>query len=463
MKQFRKRMSLFFGCLFALSVVLVSCGDATTTAPAASTSAASGQAASPAASASASTATSATTAAANATPAASGQAATLSIMVAADDYNDSMPKFYDKVKDMFQQQHPGVTINFDVVPGNDLYSKLSVEGAAGGGQHDAAQTYDVPNLASKGYLEDVSSAVTGWPSYNSLPQGIKDRITYQGKVYATSLFNNTNGLWYNKDILKQTGVDPASLKTVPDLVAAFAKIKAAGLKAANGQEIYGLTFQPYEWYGAIFMYGAGGQMTDSSNTKVTLNSPEMKEGFQTFRDIFAKGYAPKPDQEYGINRGLFEQGRAAFWIAGEWDAIPLNKALGDKLGFAALPTWKQKAAPLGGIEWVVPKGSKNTQLASQWLLFVLSDQVQQMIVKDYKRPPSSPALYNLPELTGDPVLSVIVGTVKDQAVLEQSKRFADNAAANKDFGDMFDKLLSGPDDVGALLKTYQDKLQKDLK
>ena len=55
------------------------------------------------------------------------------------------------------------------------------------------------------------------------PRGL-GRDVGQGKSYAVPLFHATTSLFYRKDLFKEAGVDPASIKTWDDLVEAARKL-----------------------------------------------------------------------------------------------------------------------------------------------------------------------------------------------------------------------------------------------
>ncbi len=386
-------------------------------------------------------------------------AQTLNFIVNADDYNEAIAGFYDEVAQMFMEMHPGTTVNFDVFPNGQLADQIRIEGFGGGGLHDAAVTFDAPALAADGVLEDVTEEITAWPGWEGYTEGQKSRVSFDGRVYGVTLSNNTNGLYYNRAMLEEAGVDPASLTTMDGFIAALEQVRDAGLTSADGDAVFPLSINASrsDWFTSNFIYGAGGNLTDAERTEITVDTPEFAEGFSLLRRLFEDDLAALPDGDYGINRGLFEQGKAAFWISGEWDASVLRDALGDELGFIAQPVWKRGAVPLGGAEWVVPIGSPNRELATDWLLLLVSKPVQQLAFEKYGRVPV--------ELEGavvgaedDPILSVILESVKNNAVLLDSNRFPDAPEVSNLWFELIDEVIYSDTPIEELLSDYQSRI-----
>src|SRR5205823_4639944 len=83
-----------------------------------------------------------------------------------------------------------------------------------------------------------------------------------GRTYGIPVGANTLALYYNKDILRAAGVDPAGVRDWSSLTAALAKVKAAGKRgiafSAIGTEEGSFQFLPWFW-------GAGANLTNLSS------------------------------------------------------------------------------------------------------------------------------------------------------------------------------------------------------
>ncbi|MFD0476247.1 extracellular solute-binding protein [Nonomuraea thailandensis] len=131
-----------------------------------------------------------------------------------------------------------------------------------------------------------------------------------GKTYGIPIGANTLALYYNKKILDDAGVDPASVKDWASLTAALKKVKAAGKKpitfAAIGTEEGSFQFLPWFW-------GAGAQLTQ-------LDSPQAVEALHLWSSWLKDGLAPNSVISNSQNTTWeeFLTGEFAFAENGTW-------------------------------------------------------------------------------------------------------------------------------------------------
>ena len=83
--------------------------------------------------------------------------------------------------------------------------------------------------------------------------------TVDGKTYGVPIGANTLGLYYNEDVLKKAGVDPATITDWASLNAALEKVTKAGSKGITFAGVPGEegTFQFLPWF-----WGAGANLKD---------------------------------------------------------------------------------------------------------------------------------------------------------------------------------------------------------
>ncbi|MET9433352.1 extracellular solute-binding protein [Streptomyces sp. NPDC006551] len=168
-----------------------------------------------------------------------------------------------------------------------------------------------------------------------------------GKTYGTPIGANTLALYYNKKILKEAGVDIASVKDWPSLTAALAKVEKAGKKgitfAAIGTEEGSFQFLPWFW-------GSGAKLTD-------LDSPEAVSALTLWKDWLTEGYAPNSvlNNTQTTSWQEFATGDYAFAENGTWQLAGAKRA-GFDYGVLPIPGagGGAAAAPTGGEFVTVP-------------------------------------------------------------------------------------------------------------
>ncbi|WP_338900081.1 extracellular solute-binding protein [Streptomyces sp. TG1A-60] len=168
-----------------------------------------------------------------------------------------------------------------------------------------------------------------------------------GKTYGTPIGANTLALYYNKEVLKDAGVDIASVKDWESLTAALEKVKKAGKKgitfSAIGTEEGSFQFLPWFW-------GSGAQLTD-------LDSAEAVSALSLWTDWLEKGYAPNSviNNTQTTSWQEFASGDYAFAENGTWQLTHAEKA-GFEYGVIPVPgvSGGSAAAPTGGEFVTIP-------------------------------------------------------------------------------------------------------------
>ena len=157
-----------------------------------------------------------------------------------------------------------------------------------------------------------------------------------GKTYGVPIGANTLALYYNKAVLAQAGVDPASLTDWASLDAAMAKVAGAGKKgvtfSAIGTEEGSFQFLPWFW-------GAGAQLTD-------LSSAQAVAAVELWKSWLDKGYAPNSvvGNTQTTSWQEFATGEYAFAENGTWQLGNAAK-LGFEHGVVPIPSRDGGVAP----------------------------------------------------------------------------------------------------------------------
>ncbi|MET9353974.1 extracellular solute-binding protein [Streptomyces sp. NPDC006617] len=187
-----------------------------------------------------------------------------------------------------------------------------------------------------------------------------------GKTYGTPIGANTLALYYNKKVLKDAGVDVASIKDWKSLTAALDKVKKAGKKgitfSAIGTEEGSFQFLPWFW-------GSGAKLTE-------LDSAEGVSALKLWTDWLKKGYAPNSviNNTQTTSWQEFAGGDYAFAENGTWQLANAKKA-GLDYGVLPIPgaSGGNTAAPTGGEFVTVPvQGDTGRYATSQKLVSCLT-------------------------------------------------------------------------------------------
>ncbi|MFE7841773.1 extracellular solute-binding protein [Streptomyces sp. NPDC057474] len=187
-----------------------------------------------------------------------------------------------------------------------------------------------------------------------------------GKTYGTPVGANTLALYYNKEVLKEAGVDIESVKDWDSLTAALAKVEKAGKKgitfSAIGTEEGSFQFLPWFW-------GSGAQLTD-------IGSAESVSALSLWKNWLDEGYAPNSviNNTQTTSWQEFASGDYAFAENGTWQLANAEKA-GFEYGVIPVPgaDGGNAAAPTGGEFVTVPvQGETGRYATSQKLVTCLT-------------------------------------------------------------------------------------------
>jgi multiple sugar transport system substrate-binding protein len=157
-----------------------------------------------------------------------------------------------------------------------------------------------------------------------------------GKTYGIPIGANTLALYYNKKILDDAGVDPATIKDWASLTSALEKVKASGKKgitfSAIGTEEGSFQFLPWFW-------GAGASLTQ-------LDSPQGVASLELWNGWLKNGYAPNSvlNNTQTTSWQEFAAGDFAFSENGTWQLANAKKT-GFEYGIIPIPSQAGGTAP----------------------------------------------------------------------------------------------------------------------
>lgn len=223
----------------------------------------------------------------------------------------------------YSAAHPGVTLKVVNVPGSDLQTKLQAATAS----HtlpdiSIGDLVNVPKLAQTGHLADLKPLVPA-ATWADIYPAMLSFGAQEGKQLSIPVSANTLGLMFNKDLIKQAGLDPDKPPTTWEEM----KQASAAIMAKTGKPGYELYTQAGDngegltWNFQVSLWQAGGDFLTSDNTKAAFNTAAGKEALQYWVDLIKAKASPLAPW------GVFEKGNAASaqegsWMVGIWAADP---------------------------------------------------------------------------------------------------------------------------------------------
>lgn len=121
----------------------------------------------------------------------------------------------------YMAAHPNVTIEFVDMSGEGRWDEKLTNLAAKGQLPDVFMADVTPLYVKNGWLADLTAFVQNDPEWKSVPQVLKDAVTYSGKVLGLPAAQFVMGYFVNKDLFEAANLDaPEYGVSVDDFFAA---------------------------------------------------------------------------------------------------------------------------------------------------------------------------------------------------------------------------------------------------
>lgn len=271
--------------------------------------------------------------------------------------------------DAFEDENPGITVDLQVNPWTEYWTKLQV-GAQGGTAPDAFwmlgdrfQVYAANDqLLPLGDAIEQAGVDTG-----VYPEALVNLFTYDGELYGLPKDFDTIGLWYNKALFDKAGVAyPTDEWTWDDVSAAAAELT----DPATG--VYGIAAplnRQEGFYNTVAQ--AGGYIVEDG--KSGYDDPKTQEGLQFWTDLQAAGVSPTLEQFADTEAvAQFENGTVAMYYGGSFYAQRFydNAELRPNVDVTVLPQGAERATVINGIQNVGFAGTEHPEELKKFLLFL---------------------------------------------------------------------------------------------
>lgn len=298
---------------------------------------------------------------------------TLSILITTDWVKDETKSL---IKEFEAKEN--VKVDLQIVPGGDTFGQLVQTKINTGEAPDIIYWY-----TTKSNLKKVQAAknfvdLSGEAWVEQVIPVVRDQVSLDGKVYEFPYSgSSTSGLFYNKKILSDLGIQPP--KTYAEFLAACEKIKAAGITPIYDAGKDGWPLQIFSGIAWASLVGPTlpadfGAKASSNQVDYTTIAPFV-DLFERQVNLIDKGYYNK-DLLSGTYNGQIEAfgtGKAAFVIQGDWIAAEFNTKYPDtKYGVLPFPSdsgenYVSVGPPNGVGIW---SGSKKVELAKKYFAFL---------------------------------------------------------------------------------------------
>jgi len=277
----------------------------------------------------------------------------------------------------FEAQHAGTKVIVDTVPFKTILEQLPVQLAAGQGP-DIARVTDLGGL-SKFYLDiapHLKSRASFEANYGATSALLRPSADDKG-IYGFLSQLTMTGPFVNKTLFEQAKVALPGAKATWDEWADAARrvAKATQTKAALAWDRSGHRFAgPAISNGAAMFDAKGELMVDAGYKKTIAQFVGWNKDGTALREV----WAGSGGSSYADTIGEFINGNVVLALSGSWQINRLQKDVGNKFDWVAVPNPCGPASCTGmpgGAAWVALKTSKSPKEVAAFLEYMASEPV----------------------------------------------------------------------------------------
>lgn len=326
---------------------------------------------------------------------------------------------WERAIKLYKEQNPDITVNevhtsFPQMQKN-AQLMLQTDDAPDVAMYNQG-TSSVGNLASQGILADLTEYAEQYGWTESLPNSIQTIAKYKadeggimsedGGWYGVPIQGEFTLAYYNKDMFDQYGI--AIPETFEELEAAMQSFVDQGVTpvAFEGNE----TAAQHLWYELALSKADRQWVNDYQSYEHDLdwNSEPFTYAAEKFAEWVDKGYIPNNSGGLVAEDMItqFCAGEYPIMFSGSWWFGRVQQDGAFTTVLRAFPGNENLSTGAAGKLWVVPETSKHKDLAADFLNFLLSEDVQNMLATEAGLPfnaTEDASLENLPEALKNPL------------------------------------------------------------
>ncbi|MCQ6552012.1 extracellular solute-binding protein [Streptomyces sp. C10-9-1] len=326
----------------------------------------------------------------------------------------SEDKVFKKIAEDFTKLHPEVKVNYVNVPFGEAQNKFKNAAQAGSGAPDVirSEVAWTPEFADLGYLAPLDGTSALKDEKDFLPQAAAS-TRYDGKTYAVPQVIDSMGVFYNKKIFKEAGVEVPT--TIDEL-----KTVAAAIKDKTGKTGLYLRGDDAYWF-LSFLYGEGGDLVDAEKKQVTVDGGAGVKAMKVVKDLVdSKAAITDATNGWDNMQASFKDGKVAMMINGPWAVTDTyaGAEFADRsnLGIAPVPAGSAgQGAPQGGHNLAVYAGSGNLEASYAFTEYMTSAETQAKVAKELSLLPTRNSVYSQPGVASNEIVGFFRPVV-DKAV-----------------------------------------------
>lgn len=259
-------------------------------------------------------------------------------------------RIMERLHAVFERSHPGVRVEWVILPENELRTRVTADIATGAGSFDIVTVgnYEVPMWARNGWIASIDSLMEAYPGAvqagyerEDLLVPVRAALTADGALHALPFYAESSMLYYNRAQLEAAGLALSARPTWSEV-----RDVACRLHAPE-EDRYGIVLRGLPGWGEMMaplttvVNTFGGRWFDLQ-WQPQLASAEWREAVGFYVRLLRE-CGPPGATGIGFTEALtlMAQGRAALWVdatvAAGFLRDPAESTVADAIGFAPAP------------------------------------------------------------------------------------------------------------------------------
>ena len=300
--------------------------------------------------------------------------------------NPQMVDLQQLTADNFTKQ-TGISVNFTVLPENDVRDKISQEFSSQAGQYDVASVsnFEIPIYAKAKWISPMDGFIAADPGFDQadILKPMQVSMSSDGKIYGEPFYGESSFLMYRKDVLAAKGITMPAHPTWQEVADIAAKVDGAQPGMAGiclrGQPGWGQVIAPLTTVVNTF----GGTWFEKDWTP-GVNAPAFEEAVNFYVDLVrAHGENGAPQAGFTECLNNLTQGSVAMWYdatsaAGSLEAE--GSPVRGKIGYAPAPVVKtEHSGWLYAWSWGIQTASTKQENAWKFVSWASGKDYEQLV------------------------------------------------------------------------------------
>lgn len=285
----------------------------------------------------------------------------------------------------FNEIYPNVKVTVEEVGTNDTYQKLTI------GLNSDTGLPDIVTVETDAFVKYPPNFPNGFVDLTPVAKGFQADFdpskwelgSFEGNILALPWDSAPGALFYRRDMFAKAGVDPASIITWDDFIAAGKAVQTAN----PGVKMFPINYAKGAYVHNMIMNSQGAG-TFNKEGEITLGNEESIKSFKLQRRMLDEGLTYNADSWNTLVIATKNSEVATVAYGGWWggtlkDQMPEQSGQWGVIPFPAFTEGQNTANYVGGASLAIPSQSKNQQLAWEFIKNALVNKENQIMM--YKK------------------------------------------------------------------------------